>query len=299
MKIIDYLRNQTIDVQIEELGKTGTGYNSPTIIKANGVKGYKKRSRNCKSFDSFEYLISILGKLLNIKVAETYCFDDGSIFSKSVTNEGEEFITIEDISKIITVTDKEFAEKQEFDKNLESFVYNDRNHYVVKTSEEIEFVINIFIRMIDKLNIENKNEIIKDYIRMCFFDCLTGNKDRVNGNFGLIKSGDKLSFAPLFDSSTIAMPNIDDNLVQINNYYIDRNALLDFIINKYSNYVEDILNADIDSIRGILEDISKKLLSEEDKKWFDSMITNNILASLLKKKEQISKIETTNQSIHK
>ena len=285
MKIIDYINNQTIDVQIEELGKSGTGYNSPTIVKVNGIIGYKKRSINCKTFDSFEYLISILGKLLNIKVAETYCFDDGSIFSKSVTNEGEEFITIEDISKIISITDEEFAEKQLFDKNLESIVHNSQNHYIAKTNEEIEFVINIFIRMIIKLNIENIDEIIRDYIRMCFFDCLTGNKDRVSGNFGLIKNGDKFSFAPLFDSSTIAIPNIDDNLVQINNYYIDRNSLLDYIINKYPNYVEDILNVDTESIRNILGDISKKLLSEEDKKWFDSMITNNILAELPKRKK--------------
>ena len=298
MKIIDYVRDQKIDVQIEELGKAGTGYNSPTIVKVNGVKGYKKRSINCEAFDSFEYLISILGKLLNINVAETYCFDDGSIFSKSVTNEDEDFITIEDISKIIPITDEEISEKQAFDKKLETIVYNDQNHYLAKNNEEIEFVINIFIRMINKMNIDNKDEIIRDYIKMCFFDCLTGNKDRVSCNFGLIKNGDEYSFAPLFDSSTIAMPNVDDNLVQINNYYIDRNSLLDYIINKYPNYVEDLLNVDTESIRGILEDISKKMLNENDKKWFDSMVTNNILAELPQIKEVVSNKENTTQSLN-
>ena len=287
MKIIDYLNDQVIDVQIEEIGKAGTGYNSPKIVKVNGVKGYKKRSINCETFDSFEYLISILGKLLNIKVAETYCFEDGSIFSKSITKDGEEFITIEDISKIIPITDEEIAEKQAFDDELDRIVNNDCDRYLVKTNDEIEFVVSLFIRMINKLNIENKDEIIRDYIRMCFLDCLTGNKDRVNGNFGLIKNGDKLSFAPLFDSSTIAMPNVDDNLVQLNNYYIDRNTLLDYIMDEYPNYVEDILEADIESIRGILKDTSEKLLNEKDKKWFDDMVTNNILAKLSQKKEQV------------
>ena len=291
MKIIDFLNNKIIDVQIEELGKAGTGYNSPSIVKVNGIKGFKKRSINCETFDSFEYLISILGKLLNIKVADTYLFDDGSIFSKSVTSDDEELISIEDISKKIRITDEEIIEKQEFDSSLDNIVSNNQTHHLVKTGEEMEFAINIFIRMIDKLNIENKNDVIKDYIRMCFLDCLTGNKDRVSGNFGLIKSKDSLSFAPLFDSSTIAMPNVDDNLVQLNNYYFDRNALLDYIINTYPNYVEDILNADIESIRMILDNISDKILNDEDKKWFDRMVTNNILAYLPQKKEQISKKE--------
>lgn len=299
MKIIDYLRNQTIDVQIIELGKAGTGYNSPTIVEVNGVKGYKKRSINCKTFDSFEYLISILGKLLNIKVAETYYFDDGSIFSKSITNDGEDFITIDDISKIIHITEEEITEKKIFDKNLENIVYNNQNHYLIKTNDEIEFVVNLFIRMVDKLNPDNKDEIIKDYIRMCIFDCLTGNKDRVSGNYGLIKNKDNFSFAPIFDNSTITMPNVDDNLVQINNYYIDRNTLFEYIVNKYPNYIEDILNADIESIISILKNTSKSLLNEEEKIWFDTMITNNILGHLPQKKEEISKGETTEHSILK
>ena len=289
MQLIDFSNDKRIDVQIEEIGKAGTGYNSPTIVLVNGVKGYKKKSINCETFDSFEYLISILGKLLNIKVAETYFFDDGSIFSKSVTNDGEEFITISDISKMIPIKNEEIAEKQAFDKELDSFVYKESTRYLAKSNDEIEYVVNLFIRMINKTNIENKDEIIKDYIRMCFLDCLTGNKDRVNGNFGLVKSGDKYSFAPLFDNSTIAYPTVDDNLVQLNNYFIDRNALLDCIINKYSNYVEDILNSDIESTRDILSDVSKKVLNTEDKKWFDNMVTNNVMANLSQKKENISK----------
>ena len=297
MKLIDYDNNQTIDVQVEEIEKATDGYNSTTKVKVNGVIGYKKRSINCSAFDSFEYLISILAKRFNIKVAETYCFDDGSIFSKSVANEGEEFITISEMSRMIPITEEEMTAKQAFDNRLDSLHSNGQIFHLVKTNEEIEYVMDLFIRMIHKLNIENKDEIIRDYIRMCFLDCITGNKDRVSTNFGLIKKGDKLSFAPLFDNATIAYPMVDDNLIQLNHYFVDRNALLDYIIHTYPDYVEDILLSDIESIREDLTRVSEKILSEVDKKWFDDMVINNILANLSQRKDQGSKIETMGQQI--
>ena len=67
MKILDYINDKEIEVQIEEIGKAGAGYNAPTIVNLNGIKGYKKKSINCATFDSFEYLISELGKMLNIE----------------------------------------------------------------------------------------------------------------------------------------------------------------------------------------------------------------------------------------
>ena len=76
MKLMDYYNETSQEVTVEEIGKAGTGYNSPTLVKVNGVLGYKKKSVNCGAFDAFEYLISILGKELKIKMADTYLFDD-------------------------------------------------------------------------------------------------------------------------------------------------------------------------------------------------------------------------------
>ena len=57
----------------------------------------------------------------------------------------------------------------------------DEKKYYVNSKYEIDYAINVFVRIIKKLNLSNEDEIIRDYIRMCFLDCLTGNKDRVGG----------------------------------------------------------------------------------------------------------------------
>ena len=220
--------------------------------------------------------------MLNIKTADTYILDDGSIFSKSVNNDEEVFITVGDLKNYITVTDEEILEKKEFEESLNSFKTNnkDEKRYLAKTSVEIDYVINLFIRIIQKLNLENEEDIKRDYIRMCFLDSLTGNKDRVSGNFGLVKKKNKFTFAPLFDSSTISYPGVDDNLVQINKYFIDRNDLLNYVVNKYPHYINDILNIDMKNVKQSLGMLSSKVLNEKDREWFDSMVTNRIPTNL-------------------
>ena len=160
--------------------------------------------------------------MLSIKVADTYFFDDGSIFSKSIYEEGEEFITGGDILKYVTISEDEIKrikeERKKFNETLELVRVKDQDKRIAKTPEEIDSVVKQYIDIIDRLKVDNRDEIVKDYIRMCFLDVLTGNKDRVSGNYGLIKSGNDYSFAPSFDSSTIGYPGIDDNYVQLNHY---------------------------------------------------------------------------------
>lgn len=281
VKLIDYYNNVEREVSLEEIGKAGAGYNAPTIVIVDGIKGYKKKSINCETFDSFEYLISILGKLLDIKVADTYFFDDGSIFSKSIIADDEEFITSSDLQKYITITEEEIAERNRFNETLETLSINQNSvKYIAQSSEEIDYVVNLFIRMIKKLGLNNEEEIIRDYIRMCFLDTLTGNKDRVSGNFGLIKKGDSYSFAPLFDSSTIAYPDIPNNFVQLNNYCIDRDNLQEYIINKYPHYISDILDIDMNKIKEEMTKLANQILTEKDKEWFDDMVISKLPSNL-------------------
>ena len=270
-----------INVEPEIIGKAGAGYNAPLIADINGVKGYLKKSRNCSTFDTFEYLICALGKMLNIDVADTYLMDDGSIFSKSIINDGEEFLTFSDLTKIITITDKEIREKQEFDKKMPAININqDTPRHIAQTEEEVDFVINLFIRIIKKLELSNQEKIIKKYIEMCFLDGLTGNKDRVSGNYGMVKKGNDYTFGGLFDNSTIAYKNVSDNLVQINNYFMDRELLIQHLIKKYPNYLSDVLNRDFIEVRSKLSELSSLVLGNEEREWFDSMVTDNILKKL-------------------
>lgn len=283
MKLIDYYNDTSQDVIIEEIGKAGTGYNSPTLVKVNGVLGYKKKSVNCAFFDAFEYLISILGKELKIKTADTYFFDDGSIFSKSINPNGEEFITYSDIIKSVSISQEEIAEKIRRDKELEPVTFPDgKVKYMLKTDEDIEYGLGNFIKIIKKMNLEDECVIKRHYIRMCFLDSLTGNKDRVSNNYGLLKNEDNYSFAPLFDSSTIAYPGIDDNLVQINDYLIDRDDLKKFILKKYPQYLDDMLSIDMNKVKDKLYELTDKVLNDNDKEWFNSQVTDQLPTDLTK-----------------
>lgn len=142
------------------------------------------------------------------------------------------------------------------------------------SENQIEYVINMFINKIKLLELPNQEEIIRDYIRMCFFDALIGNKDRNTNNYGLVKKEDgTYSFAPLFDSSTVTMPNIEHNLWQLNEYLMSREATINYIINKYPQYVQDLLQANVtDSITKIALDT----LDENEFNLFNGLIIKNL-----------------------
>ena len=148
------------------------------------------------------------------------------------------------------------------------------------TSEEIEYVVNQYIDVIDRLKVDNRDEIVKDYIRMCFLDVLTGNKDRVSGNYGLIKSGNDYSFAPSFDSSTIGYPGIDDNYVQLNHYLIDRKDLYNYLISNYYECLSDIFDKDrkhiVDKMKSLLDVVFSREEDKSDKEWFDRMVIGQL-----------------------
>ena len=284
MKLIDYYDGREDSVEIEEIGPAGAGYNAPMKVRVNGMLGFKKKSINCSTFDSFEYLISQLGKMLNIKVADTYFFDDGSIFSKSIYDEGEEFITGGDILKYVSISEDEIKEIQEerkqFNETLELVRVKNQDKRIAKTPEEIGYVVNQYIDVINRLKVDNRDEIVRDYIRMCFLDVLTGNKDRVSGNYGLIKSGDNYSFAPSFDSSTIGYPGIDDNYVQLNHYLIDRKSLYDYLIANHYDCLSDIFDNDrkkvIDVMKSLLDKVFPNEEDKDNREWFNQMIIGQL-----------------------
>lgn len=284
MKLIDYYNDREENVEIEEIGPAGAGYNAPMKVRVNGVLGFKKKSVNCSTFDSFEYLISQLGKMLDIKVADTYFFDDGSIFSRSIYEEGEEFITGGDILKCVTVSDAEIQEileeKNKMDETMEPVRIKDQDKRIARTPEEIEYVVNQYITRIDRLNVDNRDEIVRDYIRMLFLDVLTGNKDRVSGNYGLIKSGDHYSFAPSFDSSTIGYPGIADNYVQLNHYLIDRKDLYHYLISHHYDCLGDIFDKDrkqiIDKMRSLVDKVFSREEDNNNREWFEQMVIGQL-----------------------
>ena len=282
----------------------------------------KESSESMPTFDKFDYLLAKLGKLLGLSMADEYLVKDGDktyLFSKSVVKENEKLIMFSQINKEIikrwnipnemidrilnnedinelfieyNISDdikmnfiqllKEINELKEFRNNQELYDPTPGKEKYKVNDDNIEYIINIFINRIKVFHLPNEDEIIKDYIKMCFFDALIGNKDRNVNNYGIIKKEDgTYSFAPLFDSSTLAIrmhnnEEISSELWQLNEYLMDRKKTLQYIIKTYPNYIKDMLDNDIEKIREIISLISKEVLDEEELEWFNSVIIDKL-----------------------
>lgn len=276
------------EVNMEFIGTAGLGLNAPKIVMVDGTKGFLKVSANTtQTFDKFEFLISKLGKYMNIKTANEYFIVDNNstyLLSESVTNDslGQELIMASDIDRELVVSRKASQEEiMSMKKESEDFkkeIVQARDYTIPKVdNDQIDKVINIFIDRVKMMKLDNEEEIIEDYIKMCFFDILTGNQDRNTNNYGLIKNSDgTYSFAPLFDSSTIAIPELSPSLCQINNYLIDKSSLLKYLLRTYPNYLDDVINVDMDKVGYDMNKLSQEVLNEKEYKWFNDAVLNRL-----------------------
>ena len=288
MEIIDYdvdsnglLVHNSVNAIINVLGSAGLGYNAPQIVNINGVDGFLKDSSNSmSSFDKYEYLISKLGKYLGIKTANEYLVRDNEktyLFSASVAKKDDKLIMASSLKDELINAGIPMDVLLGLKEQIDSFNNELESNGMRVSPEQMEFAINTFITKIQLLKPENEEEIIRDYIKMCFFDTLIGNKDRNTNNYGLVKnSNGSYSFAPLFDSSTLFMPNVSDELCNINGYLFERKSLLKYLLNTYPQYLDSIFENNIENTGEKMTTISKEILNEKDYEVFKSVVLDKL-----------------------
>lgn len=288
MKIIDYdvdsnglLVHNSTNAGINVLGSAGLGYNAPQIVNINGVDGFLKDSSNSmSSFDKYEYLISKLGKYLGIKTANEYLIRDNDktfLFSVSVAKKNDKLIMASSLKDELINAGIPMDVLLGLKEQIDSFDNSLESNGMRVSPEQMEFAINTFITKIQLLKLENEEEIIRDYIKMCFMDTLIGNKDRNTNNYGLVKnSNGSYSFAPLFDSSTLFMPSVSNELCNINGYLFERKNLLKYLLNTYPQYLDSIFENNIDNTGKKMTTISKEILSEKDYEQFNSIVLSKL-----------------------
>lgn len=197
MEIIDYdvdsnglLVHNSANAIINVLGSAGLGYNAPQIVNINGVDGFLKNSSNSMpSFDKYEYLISKLGKYLGIKTANEYLVRDNDktyLFSVSVAKKNDKLIMASSLKDELINEGIPMDVLLGLKEHIDSFDNSLESNGMRVGPEQMEFAINTFITKIQLLKLENEEEIIRDYIKMCFMDTLIGNKDRNTNNYGLV-----------------------------------------------------------------------------------------------------------------
>lgn len=102
----------------------------------------------------------------------------------------------------------------------------------------IEDIVDSNLAQADLTNEEREN-IIRDIIRIAFVDCIVGHNDRFYGNIGIIYNDKSNSYrcAPAYDNARIFMSDTADN----------KDKMLQSIFKNYMPYVEDLIDKIADS----------------------------------------------------
>jgi len=281
-----------INSSLEIIGSSEVGHNAPINVKYGNKNGFYKNSANTStsSLDKFEFIICQIGKMFNIKMAETYKVYSNNaylgIISENVCNHHETLYMYSRISKFINKEElKELIETLEKLGKKKATIKSKGNDYkipVVESPEDIKFVINSFLEVVKSLKIseEEQRSIRQDYFNMIMLDFIINNVDRNKNNYGLIISEyGEVSFSPLFDNSTIDIPSMPKGYQQINGFLINKNKLLDCL---YTNYYEDIRYTTQTCLRN-RETLSNKVydlcsneLGISDQEWFFGTFNNNL-----------------------
>lgn len=279
-----------ISSRITVNGKVDFSHNAPTNVNFANKNGFYKNSANTSSasLDKFEYIICQIGKMFGVKMAETYKVSKGSnslgIISENVCNPNESLCMYSQIIKLLNVNNPNIQESiikmQEI--NARSEKSDKYETPMVEDVEDITTVIDSFLQVCDTLKIseEQKRRIRQDYFNMIMLDFVVNNVDRNKNNYGFIISEDGcVRFAPLFDNSTIAIPDMPKGYQQVNGFLINKQQLLNCL---YTGYYDDIkvftqhCVQNGTQILASVDNLCTEELSPGEQEWFLGEFTSNL-----------------------
>ncbi len=271
--------------RISEIGYADEGITKPMVICVNGVRYYRKDSRNTGNSDDIEMLINFIGRYLGVNMAyEERCLTlsgsaEALISRDVVKDDTQHFYSMREVAGFIA--DLPCVEKSIIDKwrdeyrQLNCLAYPDcKDAFELRASKptEVAMVIRYGLlasSVLDKAGMIDLGEFRNDYFNMLFLDCLTGQVDRTLGNYGLIydKQNNHIDFAPLFDNATLKKPYTEDGVCMINGYICDREMVFKELA-AYDDFLAIAAKAldKEDQLIGHLKKLSEVFLEESQKK---------------------------------
>ena len=143
-----------------------------------------------------------------------------------------------------------------------------------KVETELSDIIEIIN---DSNNLINSADTIKKFWEMFVIDCLIGNTNRHNGNWGFIKdnTNNSVEFAPIYDCGSCLNPLLDDSEIQ----NITETEIKNLALNCYSclkengkkiSYADFVENTQIQECKNAILKIFPKI----DMKKIEQMINN-------------------------
>lgn len=287
-----------INTDIKIIGQKETSHNAPVNIKFGLKNGYFKNSASTSTsiFDKLEFVMCQIGKMFNVKMAETHKVYKNNVYlgivSENVCDVNETFYTYNQATRFIDKNNSDVKiivdELQRIRKNSE-FI---KETPIVQNDFDIKIIVDSFLYAVKALNIseESSRKIRQDYFKMIMFDFLVNNVDRNQNNYGLkISEYGDVSFAELFDNSTTGIPGMPKGYQQINSYLIEKNKLLNCLHTYYYDDIKDFSQQCVsneEDIKNSIDYLCSNELSNQERKKFMSKFDNNMSMIVEKEKER-------------
>ena len=232
-------------------------------------KAYVKKTNNNYS-DNLDIINSEIATLLNISASKVFYLETDTkirgIINIDVTKEDEQEIRVDklfdhviNLIKNGTITNKEFLEK--YFKALKSDANN-----LISDEINIKSTIEIFIYIMDlyfKFNEKEKNNLIKSYIRMIYFDLISGNTFRNFDTYSILLDKDNKfkRFAPIYDFNNEIKV---DKYYVLNEVFINKDTLFKVIYKNYYPYIKEISRGLFENHKTYVESINLIINSNID-----------------------------------
>lgn len=288
-------------IQISVLGKAQSGITAPEFvsIKENGKTryGFQKKDENPINQNDLECLLSRIGSLLNVPMAEvirTYKEPDlkttYSLISLCVAQREEEmFISFS------AMQDELYEELSAGMMQSSSWIQEwssicgrrDRNPsgiweiYAASVEDcEASFRYPLEIaRMWTTKHAVYLVDFERSIIRMILFDILTGQTDRGQSNYGLLvdRKSKHARLAPLFDNATLKKPGLDESLNGFNQLLIDRELFAECAYGFWKDQFAAVAGSFLSRGRDILKMLSEcSSITPAVRCWFKTRIISSM-----------------------
>ena len=274
------------EIDIKLLDEKTYGTNGVRHVLVNDKdRAYLKTSKE-KYVDDIDVSISQFAKIFDIGIADIYRIEDSNggigILSYDIRkDDSKDYISLYDAYHDYYSKYKNgYIINLNWVMELLSLPNSSKDNPLIR-EDHIRIVIDMALNILkDQLNVDEFHikELRKQYLNILLFDYVTNQSDRSLNNINLVRDGDNISFADLYDNGCVYNEAIGNNNICLLDHICDRDSLIKAIFKYYYSDIENSVKKYLNKKDYIerIDDILKNNLSEDNYKWYFNKINKNI-----------------------
>ena len=223
-------------------------------------KAFIKSTSNTYS-DALDIINSEVATLLGISSSKVFRLDNENgvkgVINIDVKKSSEQQLSLDDLFKKILRWLKTNNSKDM--KWLVSYYKLPENNEkkLIKDEETVKSIIDIFMNIINlffKLDKEQKDKLMKNYIEMIYFDLISSNSVRSFNSYSILldKNNEFSRFAPIYDYNNLISGT---DYYCLNGVFLKRSVVLELIYKHYYQYIKNISKGLIENYKAYIESI--------------------------------------------